>query len=258
MSESIKKMDAAYRNKHYPAGSVFEKATRENRKNNIILAVMAVLVSAGLGAVLWFLISLTMESKAEGDGDSVTIGVIFSVVVGLILLLCVVGFVMAVRHVRDGESAILRRCAKRTGLTEEELREFDRQAMQSDSDVVALAGKVSAAMTGQKEGILTRDYLWLGDAAYTVVKRKDLAGVSLYLDYYYVGKKRVQSLCLAVVSKNGTMCSAETREDVGRALMAALGENSSARINQDILKAGKEFDAWRQGLPIGGDGETGK
>ena len=125
MKEYIVKMDEAYRNKHYPKGSFFEKAAGANKRGNITLAVMAALVSVLLGALMVFLIGLTRDHSAQGDGESVKIGLIFIAVTAVLLLLCVFGFVVAVRHLKDGAEEVMKKAAKNSGLTEEDMREFE-------------------------------------------------------------------------------------------------------------------------------------
>ena len=247
MKAYMEKMDETYRNKNYPQGSFFEKAAKENRRGNMILAVMAGIVSAALAALLLWMVSLVQYHSGQGNDESVKVGLIFMAVVAAVLALCLFGLVMAVRHIRDGVGDVLKKASKNCGLTEEELREFDSQAMQSDSYVLSLTGKLSAAMAGQKDGILTRDYIWLGDTRSIVLKRQDIVGASLYHWYYYVNKKRVRSLNLALLNKNDVMATAEVKEEAGRELMDLLArENPAVQLHQGILEEGKEFDAWRE------------
>ena len=249
MKEYITKMDETYRSKQYPAGSVFEKAAGENRRGNITLAILSGVVSILLAAVIVFLVSLTLTRKAEGNSDAIMIGTIFIVVVAALLALCLFGMVAAIRHIKDGVGDIIRKSAKTSGLSESDIRHFDQQAMQSDSCVLSLTGKLSAAMANQKDGILTRDYLWLGDRANTVFKREEIVGVSLYHWYYYVNKKRVRSLNLAVLNGKNALASVEVTEEGGRELMELLAQgHPSIQVHQGILEEGKEYDAWRNGF----------
>lgn len=247
MSEYIKEMDEAYRSKHYPQGSFFEKAAQENRRGNVALAVMSGLASVLLVGVIVFLVSLTLTRLKEGNEDALSMGLLFIVVVALLLALCLFGLVFAIRHIKDGASDVIKKVAEASGLSEADLREFDRQAMQTGSCVLSLNGKLSAAMTGQKEGILTREFLWLGDRANTVLKREEIVAASLCRWYYYVNKKRVSSLNLAVLNGKGVVAAEEVTEEAGRELMRLLTQAHPAiRIHEDILEEGKEYDAWRE------------
>lgn len=247
MKAYMEKMDEAYRNKNYPQGSFFEKLAKENRRGNVILAVMAAVVSAALAALILWMISLVRYHSGQGNDDSVKVGIIFIAVVGAVLALCLFGLVMALRHVKDGAADAIKKATKNSGLTEEELREFDRQAMQSDSYVLSLTGKLSAAMANQKDGLLTRDYIWLGDTRGSILKRQDIVAAGLYHWYYYVNKKRVRSLNLALLNRDNVLASAEVQEEAGRELMKLLAEAHPAiRVHQGILEEGKEFDAWRE------------
>ena len=51
----------------------------------------------------------------------------------------------------------IRVAAKAGGLEEQEIREFDKQAMGPDSLILNHLGKLKSFTTGQKRGILTRD-----------------------------------------------------------------------------------------------------
>ena len=247
MREFVKEMDEEYRSKRFPTGSFFEKAAQESRRSNLILAVMAGAVSALLLGLIVFLTSLTRTRMAEGNSDALTIGLIFIGVTALLLALCVFGLVVAIRHIRDGANEVIKSSAKISGLTEADVREFDRQAMQIGSFVLSLTGKVSAAMAGQKEGILTRDYIWLGDSRNCVLKREDIAAAGLYHYYYYVNKKRVCSLNLALLSRKDVMAVAEVREEAGRELLELLSQAHPAiQVYDGILEEGKQFDQWRE------------
>lgn len=249
MKECMTKMDETYRNKNYPQGSFFEKTAGANKRGNIILAVMAAVVSVALIALIGWMVSLVQYHSAQGNDESTQIGMIFIAVVAVILALCVFGFIVAIRHIKDGAEQVIKKAAKNTGLTEEELREFDRQAMQSDSYVLSLNGKVSAAMSGQKDGILTRDYIWLGDIGSCVLKRADIVGASLYHSYYYVNRKRICTLNLALLSRGGVTASAEVREEAGKELMKTLAEaHPTLQVHEGVLEEGKPFDQWRNGL----------
>ena len=246
MSEYIKEMDEAYRSKRYPQGSFFEKAALENKRGNVALAVMSGLVSALLAGVIVFLVSLTLKRMKEGNEDALSVGLLFIAVTALLLALCLFGLVFAIRHIKDGAADVIKKAAKVSGLSEAELREFDRQAMQTGSCVLSLNGKLSAAMTGQKEGILTRDFLWLGDRANMVLKREEIVAAGLYHWYYYVNKKRVRSLSLAVLNNKDVVAAEEVTEAAGRELMKLLSQaNPAIQIHEDILEEGKEYDTWR-------------
>lgn len=252
MQEYIREMDEEYRNKHYPQGSVFEKAAEENKRGNVGLAILSGVVSVLLAGVIVFLVSLTRQRMAEGNGDALQIGLIFIAVVAVLLALCLFGMVIAIRHIKDGAGDMIRKSAKNCGLSEGDIREFDRQAMQPGSYVLSLAGKISAAMAGQKDGILTRSYLWLGDRANFILKREEIVGMSLYHWYYYINKKRVSSLNLAVLNRNDGMANVEVTEEGGRELMKMLSQaHPTIQVHEGILEEGKDFDRWRKELADG-------
>lgn len=243
----FEKMDPIYREKHFPQSSVFERAAKKNRGSSIVLIVFLVLLSAVFIAGGVYFISLIRYHMEQGNSESVTIGYGFLAVAALLLLLCILGIVFLAKGLGKGADAVVRASAKASGLSEGELREFDRQAMDSDCYILKLQSAVSAAVSGQSDGLLTRDYLWLGDLQPRVLKRTDIAGACLYEWSYRVNKKRIYCLSISVVNRQNLAVTAEASSERGRALLSLLKDaHPHILVPDGILREGKEYDTWRK------------
>lgn len=242
-------MNEQYREKRFPQGSVLIRSNEKARKSSKVLLVLVALLELLLAAGEVYFLSLIRYHKEAGHAEQVTIGWVFFGVLALFFLLLLWAMTKLVKNAKAGPEATIAACAKHNGLSEEEVREFDRQALRSDSYILKCAGAVSAAMANQTDGLLTRDYLWLGDAANSILKRSELAGACLYQWTYYAGRKRLHATSLAVVDRRGRMISAEADPQRGKALLAFLaGQCPGLRVEERLLREGKEFDQWKKDL----------
>ena len=248
----FERMSQEYRDKKYPQGSVFVKSTGKNRTNSLVLIVMLVIVAAALAAGLFYFFDLIAYHTAAGNSDQVTVGYVFVAVFAALLALCALGLVFSVKNLRRGVGAIIAASARASGLSEGEVRAFDQQAFRPDSYILKLKNAVSAAMANQTDGILTRDYLWLGDAANQIMRRSDMAGACLYQWSYYVQRKKVWCLSVSVANRQGLVISAETAQERGQALLALLkAAHPDLQVAPGVLREGTEYDQWRQSFAGG-------
>ena len=108
---------------------------------------------------------------------------------------------------------------------------MESQALAADSCILNLAGKVNAALSGARDGILTKDYIYLADGNNTVIRRSHIMCALLEdcVIYTTVNKKRtpMHYLNILIVSDKGVRASAETTKEAGRALQALLLEQNS-------------------------------
>ena len=155
-------MNEQYREKRFPQGSVLIRSNEKTRKSSKVLLVLVALLELLLAAGEVYFLSLIRYHKEAGHAEQVTIGWVFFGVLALFFLLLLWAMTKLVKNAKAGPEATIAACAKHNGLSEEEVREFDRQALRSDSYILKCAGAVSAAMANQTDGLLTRDYLWLG------------------------------------------------------------------------------------------------
>ena len=242
----FERMNESYREKKYPQGSVFARSMGKNRTNSIILMVMLLILTAAIGAGLVYFFSLIRYHQEAVHSEEVTVGFVFVAIFAVLLALCLLGLYFCFKNVGKGVDAMIAASAKRSGLSEEDIRAFDQQALQSDSYILKLKNAVSAAMANQSDGILTRDYLWLGDGANQIMRRADMVGACLYQWSYYVKRKRIWCLSVSIVDRQNKVITAEVSPESGAALLGLLHRTQpELRIAPEILREGRQYDDWR-------------
>ena len=83
-----------------------------------------------------------------------------------------------VRHKRGAEE-LKARVAKENGYTVEDMNQFEHQALEMESRVICLLGKVAKAAAGQEDGILTKDYIDLRVGGEGFLKLSDIRAAVL-------------------------------------------------------------------------------
>lgn len=237
-----------YRNKHYPSG-IFSSVNKSNQKRGIALYVFfgIFLIASGYGTVWAFM--RTMKFSKSGESDMVHGGIAitgFFLVVFLISLLTVT---ITIKRNSLGTEGIIKKSAKKSGYSESEIHEFERQAMASDSYILALTGKIKAVVSGQKDGILTRDYIYLADAKNIVLNCCDIKGAFLVERTIYITvnnvSQPVQYLTITLISHKGIQTLAETSMEAGRALLVMLQEkNPQIDTKNGIVIKEKEYNKY--------------
>ncbi len=254
MSDFFAEMNEDYAKKHFPSGSVFESASKVIKRTSIFSAICMVLFEA---AVLWGLawaIGRTMELMAEGRDDmlGVSIGICGVLVVVALAVLAFLWF--TIKQTRKKREDYMASSAKRSKLPESEIEEFDRQALASDCCILKLKAGLDRVLSnaGSKDGLLTRDYIYLADPAQTVIRVDNLKACCFY-DYTYfitVGRRQKTVHCLAIylLASNGVSTFSDTTQKAGEALMALLKErNSGIDTNGGkVLREGRDMDQYRK------------
>ena len=128
---------------------------------------------------------------------------------------------------KSDKGKVVRLIAKTGGLSEQEIREFDKQVMEPDSLILIHLGKLKSFAAGQKDGILTRDYICLyNNNMPRVLKLDRLTEAHLKDNTYYikVGKthKKAHYLTINLMSKDNKTAWAETSQESARALQEEL------------------------------------
>ena len=151
--------------------------------------------------------------------------------ISVFFLLLAIGFgaliYVIVKGMRKSADDWIRIVAKAGGLSEQEVREFDRQAMEPDSLILIHLGKLKSFAAGQKDGILTRDYICLyNNNMPRVLKLDRLTEAHLKDNTYYVkvGKtqKKAHYLTINLMSRDNKTAWAETSQESARALQEEL------------------------------------
>ncbi len=234
MTEVFQRMSADYAQKHFPTGSVFESASKTLKRRGFAgIIFIGVWVAAALAGLVWG-VGRTMAFMAEGEEDMLGVGIGICVFFALTALLFGVLLFFAVKSTRRNREDYIKLSAKKSRLSEHEIEEFDRQAMASDTYVLKLTAGLDRALSSaaNKDGLLTRDYVYLAGPAQIVLRVKDLKACCFndYTYYISTGKRSKKIHCLAVtlISSNGVTDSSDVTEEAGRALMALLRERNSA------------------------------
>jgi len=248
VDQIFEKMNNNYCDKYYPKGSVYEKLNAEHKRGSVVLAVFLVLMGCFFGAVLIKVISIVVEDIRGGNTD-LQFSLIILAVVLIPFLLCVLGLVYAVKNYRKGAAVRIKKSMELSGLSEEDVREFDRQAMQSDSYILKFKDGIAAKVAAQMDGILTRDYLWMGDTIGLIAKREDIIAACFYKWSYYAGKKKIWCQSVAVLTRQNKRPSSEATDERGQAFIEMLVQaNPSIYVEKKLLNEGKEYDNWRKEL----------
>lgn len=243
-------MNEDYISKYYPNRSVFSSVNKSNQKNGIgIYAFFGVLmVMSGLGAA-WGIIS-TMERIKEGESDMIAPGLVIIGFFFVIFALSIFTIILTKKRNSLGTEGLIKKSSKNSQYNESEIREFELQAMASDSYVLALTDKLKAVLYGQKNGVLTRDFIYLADFKNIVMKRCDIVGAFLVERTFYINgdkysRKPVKYLTVTIVSNKNIQTLAETSIEAGKALLEILQEqNPKIDTNNCSVIQEKEYNEY--------------
>jgi len=224
----LKHMNEEYREKHYPERSVFAAHKKTQKGANAVLSLffIGLFLAGSLAGFVWS-INRIQEIIRDAEEDMLGIGIGISV----FFLLLAIGFgaliYVIVKGMRKSADDWIRIVAKAGGLSEQEVREFDRQAMEPDSLILIHLGKLKSFAAGQKDGILTRDYICLyNNNMPRVLKLDRLTEAHLKDNTYYVkvGKtqKKAHYLTINLMSRDNKTAWAETSQESARALQEEL------------------------------------
>lgn len=221
-------MDEGYKKKHYPEESVFKahkKATKGANGGMGLFFIGAFLAGSAAGFI-WS-INRTLGIIRDGEEDMVGMGIGISVFFLLLVLGFAVLMFIMVKRMRKSVDEWIRMIARDGGLSEQEIREFDKQAMESDSLILNHLGKLKSFTTGQKDGILTRDYICLyGGNKPNVLKLSHLREAYLKDNTYYVKvgntRKQAHYLTINLMTRDEKSAWAETSQEGAKALQEEL------------------------------------
>lgn len=254
MSDFFAKMNEDYVQKHFPNRSVFEGVTKSVKGSSIFALFFFTLLSAGAVYGLAWAIGRTAESISEGERDLLGIAIGICVFLALVVLGCLAMLYFLIKQLRRKRSDHIAISAKRSKLPKSEIEAFEQQAVASDCYILKLTAGLDRlfATVAYRDGLLTRDYIYLADAAQTVIRVDDLKACffSEYTYYIKTGKssKKVHNLAIYLLASNGVTTFADTTEKAGLALMALLKERNSAIDTNDgkLLPEGAAFDQYKQ------------
>ena len=221
-------MNGEYIKKHYPEESVFKahKKAMKGANAGTGLFFTAACLIAGIAGFIWS-VNRTLGLIRDAEEDMIGTGIGISVFFLLLVLGLAVLIFIITRRMRKSVDDWIRITASAGGLSEQEIREFDRQAMEPGSLILNHIGKLQSFTTGQKDGILTRDYICLyGGNKPNVLRLSSLKEAYLKDNTYYVKagntRKKAHYLTINLMTRDKKSAWAETSQEAARALQEEL------------------------------------
>lgn len=251
MNEYFQTMNEAYIDKHYPNRSIFESVAKSTKKAGIaVYFFFGILLAGSLAGLLWSINAINTY-KLNGEMDMVSVGTVICIVFAVFALLSVLMIALTIWRGKRNSEDWLKKSAENSKLSESELREFERQAMASDSYILKLLNSVNAAVAGRKDGILTREYIYLADSNLTVIRCEDLINACLVDTVIYVGpqknRKAVHALQIQLRSKHGVESFAEVSPEAGKALTQLLLQKyPTIDICDGNVMTEREYDKYKK------------
>lgn len=171
----------------------------------------------------------------------------------MVILVCLIVLFILIKNSLQKQEDYIASSAKHSKLPVSEIETFERQATASDCYILKLTSGLDRVLSNgtNKDGLLTRDYIYLADPAQTVM-RVDSLKACCFSDYtYYIdtGKhhKKIHCLAICLIASNGVSVLSDTTEEAGQALMAILKERNGAIDTNDgnVLPEG-ELDGYKK------------
>lgn len=235
MERYLPVMNEDYKRKHYAEG-VFRSIRKKTAKISFGIYIFFGIVFLGGAYGVYWARGRIEDYRLDGQDDLISAGY---VIMGVFAFFAVIGLaciiITIIRHAR-GAKKWKEKCAKDNGYTVSDMDEFERQTMKMECRVVKLLGTAQALANGQSDGILTKDYIYLADAHYSILKLSDLSAACLVkqtisVDSMPVHKKQ-DFLTVMLLSRNGSRAIAECSEESGRELITFL-----KKVNPNIYTA---------------------
>lgn len=254
MQEFFTKMNEDYVQKHFPNGSVLESAMETVKRRSVGGIFFFGLFFAGALYGLVWSIGRTLELQSNGEKDMLGVSIGICVFFGLILLGSLAVLCILFKTRGKKRSDYVASSAKNSRLPVSEIEAFERQAVASDCYILKLTAGLDRALSNatNKDGLLTRDYIYLADPAQTVI-RVDSLKACCFSDYtYYIkvgnSNKKVHNLAICLIASNGVSVLSDTTEKAGQALIELLKERNSAIDTNggNVLPEGAAFDAYKK------------
>lgn len=249
MESNFVAMNETYKRKHFPDELVFAAIQKKSKKMGIGIYFFFVpfMIISIVGAI--YSTKLLIETVSAGDEEMISVG-IFSVCACLVFfLITLLPVIMTKKRNSMSTEAFIRSVAKNSACNEREILKFERQAMSFDSYILSLTEKYKAVLNGQRDGILTKDYIYLADNNSIVLKFSDIVGAFLVERITTVmannKSKRIHSLTISLVSNKNVQTYVDTSIEAGTELLAILLEkNPQIETRGGSVIQEKEFDQY--------------
>jgi hypothetical protein len=253
MTDFFIKMNEDYAQKHFPDHSVFEGTMKTVKRRSVGgLIVFGLFFAAALYGLVWG-IGRTLQLMTNGEDDMLSVGLVICGFFGIIVLICLLVLIFLIKGSRQKRSDYIANSAKQSKLPVHEIEEFERQAMASDCYILKLTAGLDRMLSNatNKDGLLTRDYIYLADPAQTVM-RIDSLKACCFSDYtYYLNTgnrhKKIHCLAICLIASNGVSVLSDTTEEAGQALIALLQQrNSAIDTNGGNVLPENAFDSYKK------------
>ena len=253
MADFFSKMNADYVQKHFPDGSVFAGAMKTVKRRSLGgLIVFGLFLAAALCGLVWG-IGRTLRFVSDGEDDMLSVGIVICGFFGVIVLLCLVALFFLIKGSRQKRDDYIADSAQHSKLPVSEIETFERQAAASDCYILKLTAGLDRALSNatNKDGLLTRDYIYLADPAQTVI-RVDSLRACCFSDYtYHINtgnhQKKIHCLAICLIASNGVSVLSDTTEEAGQALMALLKQrNGAIDTNGGKVLPEDAFDSYKK------------
>ena len=249
MDKFLPIMTDEYRRKNYRKG-VFASIRKKSAFSWFLTYVFFGAVLGGGAYGVYWALQKVQEYRLNGQEDMTGIGYGIAAVAGvfaLIGLLCIV--ITIVRNARSAEQWKAR-CAKANGYSIEDVNVFEHQALEDESRVITLLDIVNRTASGQRDGILTRDYIYPELGKDGLLKYSDIAAACLLKQTAKMSSGSVRGavdfLVLGIIGKNGSSSIVECSKESGPVLQAFLtGKNPEIYTADGEVLDGDEYqDLW--------------
>ena len=255
MTDFFPRMNEEYAQKHFPNGSVFEGAMKTVKHRSILGVVFSVLCAAGALWLLMWSIGRTIDLMSNGRDDMLGISIGFCVFFGILFLVFLLLLISLIKESRKKHDDYITKSAKNSKLTVSEIETFEQQAVASDCYILKLTAGLDRILSNatNKDGLLTRDYIYLADPSQIVMRVNDLKACCFgdYTYYINTGKhhKKIHCLVIHLIASNGISVLSDTTEAAGQALMTLLKErNNAIDTNDGKVLPERDFDNYKKSI----------
>ncbi len=250
MEQYLPVMTEQYRRNMYGEG-IFARVHKNTAKISWMIYIFFGVILAGSGyGVVWSLQRIG-QFRENGETDMIGIGYGIMAVFAVFALISLAVIILSIVRHKRGTEELKARVAKENGYTVEDLNQFEHQALEMESRVICLLGKVAKATAGQEDGIITRDYIYLRVGREGFLKIADVRAAVLIHQQIRAGaagtgKTTIDYLNVGLIGRGGISAVAECTKESGMALIEYLKEKCPDLYTADgaVLESREYDDLW--------------
>lgn len=242
--QGFERMNEEYSNKNYPKGSVITTVEKHSKSEKLTYYLFILPFSILFLIIAFFAVYYSISEDKD----------IATALAALAFFGGIGGFgvwsIVPIKKRRNlGFDGWIAKIAERNKYSESDIREFDRQALASDSLILELIGKVKSfiGLGILSKGFFTRDFIGMGSGInLRVMKHIDIQYACFVQKTRQImvnhRTKTITYLTVTLVSKQDTMIDAETDMERGTMLIDLLLEkNPNIDTNNKQVLTEKEF-----------------